>query len=66
MDAHGRLLPRDDVGIILLQTSIVAPTLFKGLTIEDFGKVIRSLVEIFLLLVVWWCHPDGALPGGHG
>ena len=56
------------VGIILLQTSIVAPTLFKGLTIEDFGKVIRSLLAEILSSArrVWWCHPDGALPRRHG
>lgn len=31
------------VGVILLQTAIVAPTLFKKLEINDFGNVIRSL-----------------------
>ncbi|DAC35951.1 MAG: hypothetical protein CMB38_04495 [Euryarchaeota archaeon] len=39
------------VGIIILQTSIIAPTLFKGLQIEDFGRVIRSLWPKFFVLI---------------
>ena len=39
------------VGIIVLQTSIVAPTLFKNLKIEDFGRVIRSLWPKFFLFI---------------
>jgi hypothetical protein len=39
------------VGIILLQTSIVAPTLFKNLKIEEFGKVIRALWPKFFIFV---------------
>ena len=41
------------VGFILLQTAIIAPTLFKKLDIKDFGKVIRSLwPKFFLCLTV--------------
>ena len=39
------------VGIILLQTSIVAPTLFKNLKIDEFGKVIRALWPKFFIFV---------------
>lgn len=39
------------VGVILLQTSIVAPTLFKNLKIEEFGKVIRALWPKFFIFV---------------
>ena len=39
------------VGIILLQTSIVAPTLFKNLKIEDFGRVIRALWPKFFVFI---------------
>ena len=65
MDAY---FPGMIVGIILLQTSIVAPTLFKGRTIEDFGKVIRSLwPKFFLLLVVFGGATLTVLYlGGHG
>ena len=65
MDAY---FPGMIVGIILLQTSIVAPTLFKGLTIEDFGNVIRSLwPKFFLLLVVFGGATLTVLYlGGHG
>ena len=40
------------VGIIILQTSIVAPTLFKKLNIEDFGRAIRALWPKFFILLV--------------
>ena len=40
------------VGIIILQTSIVAPTLFKKLNIEDFGRAIRTLWPKFFILLV--------------
>ena len=39
------------VGIIILQTSIVAPTLFKKLEISDFGKAIRALWPKFFILL---------------
>ncbi len=39
------------VGIILLQTSIVAPTLFKKLNIEDFGRAIRALWPKFFIML---------------
>ena len=39
------------VGIIILQTSIVAPTLFKKLKIEDFGRAIRALWPKFFILL---------------
>ena len=39
------------IGIILLQTAIVAPTLFKNLDIKDFGKVIRALWPKFFILL---------------
>ena len=39
------------VGIIVLQTAIVAPTLFKILDIKDFGKVIRALWPKFFLFL---------------
>ena len=42
------------VGIILLQTSIVAPTLFKKLNIEDFGRAIRALwPKFFIMLAIF-------------
>ena len=37
------------VGFILLQTAIIAPTLFKKLDIKDFGIVIRFLWPKFFL-----------------
>ena len=41
------------VGFILLQTAIVAPTLFKKLDITDFGVVIRALwPKFFICLTV--------------
>ena len=39
------------VGIIILQTSIVAPTLFKKLEIEDFGRAIRALWPKFFIML---------------
>ena len=39
------------VGIIVLQTAIVAPTLFKNLDIKDFGKVIRALWPKFFIFL---------------
>ena len=39
------------VGIIILQTSIVAPTLFKKLNIEDFGRAIRALWPKFFIML---------------
>ncbi len=38
-------------GIIILQTSIVAPTLFKKLNIEDFGRAIRALWPKFFIML---------------
>ena len=37
------------VGFILLQTAIIAPTLFKKLEINDFGTVIRALWPKFFI-----------------
>ena len=37
------------VGMILLQTAIVAPGLFRTLNIEDFGRSIRSLWPKFFI-----------------
>ena len=37
------------VGLILMQTAIVAPSLFRNLEIEVFGKVIRDLWPKFFL-----------------
>ena len=39
------------VGIIILQTSIVAPTLFKKLEISDFGRAIRALWPKFFIML---------------
>ena len=39
------------VGIIILQVSIIAPSLFKTLEIEDFGKAIRKIWPKFFILV---------------
>ena len=39
------------VGIILIQTSIVAPSLSKTLSREDFGVAIRAIWPKFFLLV---------------
>ncbi len=39
------------VGIIILQTSIVAPTLFKKLEIKEFGVVIRALWPKFFIVL---------------
>ena len=42
------------VGFIILQTAIVAPTLFKKLDMGNFGKVIRALwPKFFLFLTVF-------------
>lgn len=42
------------VGFILLQTAIVAPTLFKKLDIKEFGTVIRALwPKFFMWLTVF-------------
>ena len=42
------------VGFILLQTAIVAPTLFKKLDIKDFAVVIRALwPKFFMWLTVF-------------
>ena len=41
------------VGLILLQTAIVAPSLFRNLNIDDFGRAIRDLwPKFFLALIV--------------
>jgi len=39
------------VGIIILQTSIIAPTLFKKLEIHEFGIVIRALWPKFFVIL---------------
>ena len=54
------------VGIIILQTSIVAPTLFKKLEISDFGKAIRALwPKFFILLTILGVATLTALYFGH-
>ena len=54
------------VGIIILQTSIVAPTLFKKLEISDFGKAIRALwPKFFILLTLFGAATLAALYFGH-
>ena len=54
------------VGIIILQTSIVAPTLFKKLEISDFGKAIRALwPKFFILLTILGAATLAALYFGH-
>lgn len=41
------------VGLILMQTAIVAPSLFRNLKIDDFGRAIRDLwPKFFLALIV--------------
>jgi len=44
-------VPGAIAGIIILQVSIIAPTLSKKLTGEDFGKAIRALWPKFFLFV---------------
>jgi len=39
------------VGIVLLQTSIIAPTLFKKLDLKEFGIVIRALWPKFFIFL---------------
>ena len=39
------------VGIILLQTAIIAPSMVKTLSREDFGRSIRTIWPKFFLLV---------------
>ena len=40
------------VGLILMQTAIVAPSLFRNLEIEDFGRAIRDLWPKFFLALI--------------
>ena len=40
------------VGLILLQTAIVAPSLFRNLNIDDFGRAIRDLWPKFFLALI--------------
>ena len=58
------------VGLILMQTAIVAPSLFRNLEIEVFGKAIRDLWPKFFLalgligalsLVSTYLHEDPEL-----
>ena len=44
-------IPGAIVGIIILQVSIIAPTLIKTLDIKDFGKAIRGIWPKFFVLV---------------
>jgi len=54
------------VGIIILQTSIVAPTLFKKLEISDFGKAIRALwPKFFIMLTILGAATLATLHFGH-
>ncbi len=46
-------IPGAIAGIIILQVSIIAPTMFKKLKIEDFGAAIRAIwPKFFVLLAV--------------
>ncbi len=40
------------VGLILLQTAIVAPSLFRNLNVDDFGRAIRDLWPKFFLALI--------------
>ena len=40
------------VGLILMQTAIVAPSLFRNLEIDDFGRAIRDLWPKFFLALI--------------
>ena len=54
------------VGIIILQTSIVAPTLFKKLEISDFGRAIRALwPKFFIMLTILGAATLASLYFGH-
>ena len=50
------------VGFILLQTAIVAPTLFKKLDIKDFGVVIRALWPKFFICLTAVSYTHLTLP----
>ena len=39
------------VGMIILQTAIIAPSLFKTLEIDEFGKAIRKIWPKFFILL---------------
>ena len=54
------------MGIIILQTSIVAPTLFKKLEISDFGRAIRALwPKFFIMLTILGAATLASLYFGH-
>ena len=54
------------VGIIILQTSIVAPTLSKKLEISEFGKAIRALwPKFFIILTILGAATLASLYFGH-
>ena len=44
-------IPGAIAGIIVFQVSIIAPTMFKKLKIEDFGTAIRSIWPKFFALI---------------
>ena len=44
-------VPGAIAGVIILQVSIIAPTLSKKLTSEDFGKTIRALWPKFFIFI---------------
>ena len=44
-------VPGAIAGVIILQVSIIMPTLSKKLTSEDFGKTIRSLWPKFFIFI---------------
>tara|TARA_B100001113_G_scaffold29868_1_gene21455 strand:+ start:4316 stop:4693 length:378 start_codon:yes stop_codon:yes gene_type:complete len=44
-------IPGTISGIILFQTAIIAPVLFKNLDIKDFGKVIRLIWPKFFAII---------------
>ena len=44
-------IPGSIAGIILFQTAIIAPVMFKNLDIKDFGRVIRLVWPKFFLII---------------
>lgn len=51
MSAMHNYIPGTVSGIILFQTAIIAPVLFKNLDIKEFGKVIRLIWPKFFAII---------------
>lgn len=51
MSTMHNYIPGTISGIILFQTAIIAPVLFKNLDIKDFGKVIRLIWPKFFAII---------------